>query len=437
MSFFHYRGGQLHAEQVALARIAAEVGTPFYCYSDAALRASYEEFAAATAGQPATICYSLKANNNLAIVRTLASLGAGADVVSEGELRCALAAGVPEDKIVFAGVGKTAAEMAAGLDADIRQFNVESLPELHLLNRVALERGRKARVALRINPDVDARTHAGISTGKAENKFGIELGQAQAVYAEAARLPGIEVSGLAMHIGSQLTEIEPYRIAFAKMAALASELRQAGFAIREIDVGGGLGIAYADEAAPSIRDYAAAVKATVGALGLPLIYEPGRRIVGHAGILVTAVIYVKDGVSRNFLIVDAAMNDLIRPALYDAYHAIMPVAEPASDAPTRKVDIVGPICESTDRMAEQRAMPPVAAGDLLAICSVGAYGAVMASTYNLRRPAPEIMVRGHEFAIVRQRPEYQAIMERDQLPGWLADDRSAALRAQATRWRPR
>jgi diaminopimelate decarboxylase len=437
MTFFHYQGGQLHAEQVPLARLAAEVGTPFYCYSDAALRASYEEFATAVAGQPATICYSLKANNNLAIVRTLASLGAGADVVSEGELRCALAAGVPEDKIVFAGVGKTATEMAAGLDADIRQFNVESLPELHLLNQVALGRGRRARVALRVNPDVDARTHAGISTGKAENKFGIELGQAQAAYVEAARLPGIEVSGLAVHIGSQLTETEPYRIAFAKMAALVSELRQAGLAIREIDVGGGLGIAYGDEAAPSIGDYAAAVKQTVGALGLPLIFEPGRRIVGHAGILVTRVIYVKDGVSRNFLIVDAAMNDLMRPALYDAYHAIMPVAEPASDAPTRKVDIVGPICESTDRLAEQRAMPPIAADDLLAICSTGAYGAVMASTYNLRRPAPEVMVRGHEYAIVRQRPQYQAIMERDQLPGWLADDRSVALQAQATRWRPR
>jgi len=437
MSFFHYQGGQLHAEQVPLARIAAEVGTPFYCYSDGALRTAYEEFAAAIAGLPAIICYSLKANNNLAIVRTLASLGAGADVVSEGELRCALAAGVPEDRIVFAGVGKTAPEMAAGLDADIRQFNVESLPELHLLNQVALERGRKARVALRINPDVDARTHASISTGKAENKFGIELGQAQAAYAEAARLPGIEVSGLAVHIGSQLTEIEPYRLAFAKMAALANELRQAGLSIREIDVGGGLGIAYADEIAPSIREYAAAVKETVGALGLPLIFEPGRRIVGTIGVLVTRVIYVKDGVSRNFLIVDAAMNDLIRPALYDAYHAIMPVVEPGSDAPTRKVDIVGPICESTDRLAEQRAMPPVAANDLLAICSTGAYGAVMASTYNLRRPAPEVMVRGQEYAIVRQRPEYQAIMERDRLPGWLAGERSNALRAQATRWRPR
>jgi diaminopimelate decarboxylase len=436
MSAFHYQGGQLHAEQVPLATVAEAVGTPFYCYSDAALRTACGEFAAAFAGRDVSICYSLKANNNLAIIRTLASLGAGADVVSEGELRCALAAGVPTDRIVFAGVGKTAPEMAAGLEAEIRQFNVESLPELRLLNRVAVERGKRARAALRINPDVDARTHAHISTGKAENKFGIELGQARAAYEEASRLPGIEVTGLAVHIGSQLTEIDPYRAAFAKVAALATELRQAGFAIRELDLGGGLGIAYGDEAAPSIADYAAAVDATVGKLGLPLILEPGRRIVGNAGILVTSVIYVKEGVSRSFLIVDAAMNDLIRPALYDAYHAILPVAEPASEAPTRRFDVVGPICESTDRLAEQRPMPPVAAGDMLAICSVGAYGAVMASTYNLRRPAPEIMVRGHEFAIVRRRPDYQDIIERDRLPQWLEEDRSAA-RAQASRWRPR
>lgn len=433
MSFFHYQAGQLQAEQVALARIADAVGTPFYCYSDGALRAAYEEFATAFAGRPTTICYSLKANNNLAILRTLAGLGAGADVVSEGELRCALAAGVTPDKIVFAGVGKTAPEMAAGLDADIRQFNVESLPELHLLDRVALDRGRRARVALRINPDVDARTHAHISTGKAENKFGIELGHAHAAYAEAARLPGIEVTGLAVHIGSQLTDIEPYRVAFAKVAALTTELRQAGLPIRELDLGGGLGIAYGEERAPSIAEYAAAVAATVGPLGLPLIFEPGRRIVGNAGILVTRVIYVKEGVSRNFLIVDAAMNDLMRPALYDAYHAIIPVAEPPSDAPARRFDVVGPICESTDRLAEQRAMPPISAGDLLAICSTGAYGAVMASTYNLRRPAPEVLVRGHEFAIVRRRPDYQDIMDRDSLPRWLADGDAAAGERSARR----
>jgi len=326
MNAFDYRDGGLHAEGVPVARIAEAVGTPFYCYADAALRAAYGEFAAAFAGQPATICYSLKANNNLAILKTLASLGAGSDVVSEGELRLALGAGVAPDKIVFAGVGKTASEMAAGLSVDIRQFNVESLPELKLLNEVALGAGKRARVALRINPDVDAHTHAHISTGKAENKFGIELGQARAAYAEAARLPGIEVVGLALHIGSQLTELEPYRIAFTKMAALAAELRQAGCALRSLDLGGGLGIAYEGETAPSLRDYAGVVAATVGGLGLPLILEPGRRIVGNAGILVTRIIYVKEGVSRSFLIVDAAMNDLIRPALYGSFHDIRPVA---------------------------------------------------------------------------------------------------------------
>lgn len=420
MSHFHYESGQLNAEQVALARISREVGTPFYCYSDAALRESYGEFAAAFAGRPVSVCYSLKANNNLAILRTLASLGAGADVVSEGELRCALGAGFAPETIVFAGVGKTAPEMVAGLESGIRQFNVESLPELRLLNQVALGRGRRAPVALRINPDVDARTHAHISTGKSENKFGIELGQARAAYAEAAALPGIEVTGLAVHIGSQLTDIEPYRLAFAKLATLATELRQAGFPIRELDLGGGVGIAYGEEKAPSLQEYAAAVADTVGPLGLPLIVEPGRRIVGNAGLLVTSVIYVKHGVSRDFLIVDAAMNDLIRPALYGAYHAIIPVAEPASDAPVRRYDVVGPICESTDRLAEQRALPPVGSGDLLAICSTGAYGSVMASTYNLRRPAPEIFVRGHDYAIVRRRPDYQDIMDRDKLPDWLA-----------------
>ena len=436
MNAFDYRNGGLHAEDVPVARIAEAVGTPFYCYADAALRAAYGEFAAAFAGQPATICYSLKANNNLAILKTLMALGAGADVVSEGELRLALAAGIAPDKIVFAGVGKTASEMAAGLAADIRQFNVESLPELKLLNEVALAAGKRARVALRINPDVDAHTHAHISTGKAENKFGIELGEARAAYAESTRLPGIEVVGLALHIGSQLTELEPYRIAFTKMATLAGELRQAGCALRSLDLGGGLGIAYEGETAPSLRDYAGVVAATVGGLGLPLILEPGRRIVGNAGILVTRVIYVKEGVSRSFLIVDAAMNDLIRPALYGAYHAIVPVAEPAAGAPARPYDIVGPICESTDRLAEQRAMPPVAAGDLLAIRSVGAYGAVMASSYNLRLTAPEVLVRGHDFAIVRPRPDYQSIISRDRLPEWLATA-AAAEPAQPARRRSR
>ncbi len=420
MSRFHYQAGELQAEAVPLSRIAAAVGTPFYCYSSAALADEYQAFAAALADLPATICYALKANANLAVVRTLAALGAGADVVSEGELRCALAAGVPATNIVFAGVGKTAPEITAALDAGILQFNVESLAELRLLNQLAAERGRRAPVALRVNPDVDARTHAKISTGKSENKFGIDLGHAAAVAAEARSLPGIELAGLAVHIGSQLGELDPYRQAFARVAGLVGELREAGIELRRLDLGGGLGIAYGDEAAPSLADYAAIARATVGQLGLPLIFEPGRRLVGNAGLLVTRVIHVKEGVSRNFVIVDAAMNDLLRPALYDAYHAIVPVREPAADAPARRIDIVGPICESADIFAEQRPLPPVAAGDLLAICSVGAYGAVMSSTYNLRLPAPEVMVRDHEFAIVRPRPTYSDILDRDRLPEWLS-----------------
>jgi diaminopimelate decarboxylase len=419
MSFFHYRDGELHAEDVSLAEIARRVGTPFYCYSSAALLDSYDACAAALRGLRATICYSLKANNNLAVVRTLASRGAGADVVSEGELHCALAAEVPVDKIVFAGVGKTAGEMAAGLDAGILQFNVESVAELRLLNQVALGKGRKAPVALRINPDVDARTHAKISTGKSENKFGIDLGHAREVYAEAAALPGIDVCGLAVHIGSQLTELEPYRHAFQRIAALTGELRQAGFSVRRLDLGGGLGIAYGDESTPSLETYADIVRATVGPLDLPLIFEPGRRIVGNAGVLVTKVIYVKQGVGRNFVIVDAAMNDLIRPALYEAYHDFVPAREPADHTASQRVDIVGPVCESTDIFAEQRPLPAVAADDLLVIRSAGAYGAVMASSYNLRLPVPEVMVRGNDCAIVRPRPSYQDILGRDRLPDWL------------------
>lgn len=421
MSFFHYRDGELHAENLTIAKLAGQVGTPFYCYSSAALVDAYDSYAAALRGLPATICYSLKSNNNLAVVRTLAARGAGADVVSEGELCCARAAGVPAEKIVFAGVGKTAPEMAAGLEANILQFNVESSAELRLLNEVAQSRGARAPVALRINPDVDARTHAKISTGKSENKFGIELGHARGVFAEAAAMPGIEISGLAVHIGSQLTELEPYRHAFERIADLTAELRQAGFTVRRLDLGGGLGIAYGDGASPSLDCYAAIVRSTVEPLGLPLIFEPGRRIVGNAGVLATRVIYVKQGVSRNFVIVDAAMNDLIRPALYEAYHDFVPVRQPADDAASQPVDIVGPICESTDIFAEQRPMPPIVAGDLLVIRSTGAYGAVMASSYNLRLPAPEIMVRGNDYAIVRPRPTYEDIIGRDRLPDWLGD----------------
>lgn len=420
MSQFFYRDGTLHAEEVPLARIAAAVGTPAYVYSSAALVGHYREFAEAFADLPAIVCYALKANDNLAVVATFAALGAGADVVSEGELRRALKAGVPAARIVFAGVGKTEAEMAAALDAGILQFNVESLPELATLDAVARQRGRRAPVAMRVNPDVDARTHAKITTGRAENKFGVDLAHARAAYAEAAAMPGIEVAGVAVHIGSQLTELEPYRATFARIAALAGELRAQGHAIRRLDLGGGLGIDYGLKPVPSVADYAAAVREAVGGLGLDIVLEPGRRLVGDAGVLLTRVLFVKEGATRTFVVVDAGMNDLIRPALYDAYHAIVPVREADTGAPRLPVDVVGPICESADIFAEQRPLPPVRAGDLLAIKCAGAYAAVMASGYNGRLPAPEVMVRGARFEIVRPRPDHEAMMARDRLPAWLA-----------------
>jgi diaminopimelate decarboxylase len=419
MSHFPYQGGILHAEGVPLDRLGAAVGTPFYCYSTAALTGRYRRFIAAFDGARATICYSLKANSNQAVIATFARLGAGADVVSEGELRRALAAGMPAERIVFAGVGKSAAEMAAGLEAGIQQFNVESLPELELLDRVAREKGKRARVALRVNPDVDARTHKKIATGKAENKFGIDLGRVRQIYGRAAGMAGIEPVGLAVHIGSQLLDLAPYRSAFTKIAGLVAEIRADGHRIESLDLGGGLGIAYHDEHAPAIEDYVRSVQETVGNLGCQLYFEPGRWLVGHAGILVTRVLYVKRGVERNFVIVDAAMNDLIRPTLYDAYHPILPVAEPGSDAAASRYDVVGPICETGDFFAQGRPLPPLEAGDLLAIASAGAYGAVMSSTYNSRLLIPEVMVRGTEHAIVRARPNYHDMMALDRLPDWI------------------
>ena len=419
MSQFHYVNGTLHAEGVPLDRLAASVGTPFYCYSSAVLTERYQAFANAFDGRRATICYSLKANSNQAVIATFAKLGAGADVVSEGELRRALAAGIPPERIVFAGVGKTEAEMAAGLDSGIWQFNVESLPELESLDRLARSKGRRARVALRVNPDVDARTHKKIATGKAENKFGIDLGHVREIYARAGTMAGIEVHGLAVHIGSQLTDLAPYRAAFTKIAALTAELRTDGQRVESLDLGGGIGIAYRDEPAPAIEDYGRVVDETVGNLGCRLIFEPGRWIVGPAGLLVTRVIYMKRGVERSFVIVDAAMNDLIRPTLYDAYHPILPVAEPASDAAVRRFDVVGPICETGDFFAHERPLPPLAAGDLLALASAGAYGAVMASTYNSRPLVPEVLIRGQDHGIVRARPSYNDIIHMDRLPHWL------------------
>jgi diaminopimelate decarboxylase len=428
---FHYRDGRLHAEGVALDALAEAVGTPFFCYSTQALERAYGAFARAVSDLPALICYALKANGNLAVVRTLSRLGAGADVVSEGELRRALAAGVAPGKIVFAGVGKTAREMAFGLEAGILQFNVESLPELELLSGIAQDKGLKAPVALRINPDVDARTHAGISTGKAENKFGIDLGQVRAVLARAAELPGISIEGLAVHIGSQLTEVEPYRAAFERVAGLYRELKEAGMALRRLDFGGGLGIRYRDETPPDLDSYAAAVRQATAGLDAELVFEPGRYLVGNAGVMVTRVLYDKAGAERRFLVVDAAMNDLPRPSLYDAWHEIVPLAAPAPGAASAPVDIVGPICETTDTFARQRPMPPVAAGDLLVFHSSGAYAAAMSSTYNCRLPAPEILVRGRDYAVVRARPDHAELIAQDHVPDWLDDEDADLSRGAA------
>jgi len=428
MTAFTYRAGVLHAESVSLEAVAAAVQTPFYCYAAGAIEAAYTNFTGALAGLPATVCYALKANGNLAVVRTLARLGAGADVVSGGELQIALAAGVPARKIVFAGVGKNAAEMAAALEAGILQFNVESLPELELLSQVARDKGTRAPIALRVNPDVDARTHQNISTGKAENKFGIDLGQVPAVLARAAALPGVSVEGLAVHIGSQLTETAPYRAAFSRLIDLYREQRAAGIPLRRLDFGGGLGITYRDETPPDLAAYAGLVRELTAGLEADLVFEPGRCLVGNAGVLVTRVLYVKDGTARRFVIVDAGMNDLIRPQLYDAWHEIVPVREAPGNATRTPVDVVGPVCESTDTFARQRPLPPVASGDLLAFCSAGAYGAVMASSYNCRPPAPEVLVRAGDFAVVRPRPEVAEIIARDHLPPWLETAKGAPAR---------
>ncbi len=416
---FDYRAGELYAEEVPLARIAAAVGTPFYCYSSAAIAGAYQRFAAAFATERATIHYALKANSNLAVVRLLASLGAGADVVSEGELRRALAAGVPAGRIVFSGIGKTEAEIAFALERGIFQINVESVPELDLLSAVASRLGRTAPVALRVNPDVDARTHAKISTGKKENKFGIDMDHAADAYRKAAKLPGLRTTGLAVHIGSQLTELAPFEAAFRRVIELAQALRREELALERLDLGGGLGIRYRAEAPPAIEEYAELVHRLTGNLGLALAFEPGRAIVGNAGVMVARVLYVKAGVTRRFVIQDAAMNDLMRPPLYDAWHEIVPVREPDSRSARAPMDIVGPVCETGDTFALGRPLPPVAPGDLLAILSAGAYGAVMSSSYNTRLLAPEVLVKGEEFAVVRPRPSYDELLGQDRIPPWL------------------
>ncbi|MEH6629927.1 MAG: diaminopimelate decarboxylase [Halopseudomonas aestusnigri] len=422
MSAFEYRNGKLHVENLPLETIAREVGTPFFCYSTQAMVNAYNSFATALkdAGVKGTICYALKANSNQSVIQTLAKAGAGADVVSEGELRRALAAGVDPKKIVFAGVGKKPSEMAVGLKAGILQFNVESLPELQALSSVAQRLGVTAPVAFRINPDVDAKTHAKISTGKAENKFGIDIPSVRRFVEQAETLPNIAIESLAVHIGSQLTDATPFKDAFQRLATLYKELKSAGLPLKRIDFGGGLGIQYNDETPPDLSEYAAAVSDVLTDLDAECIFEPGRFLVGNAGVLVTETIYVKEGTNRRFLIVDAAMNDLIRPSLYDAWHDITPLNQPAADAEFTPCDIVGPICESGDTFAKQRPLPEIKAGEFVAMESAGAYGAVMASSYNTRLNAPEILVKGDQFAIVRKRVDYDTLIKQDVLPDWLS-----------------
>ncbi|BAV48195.1 diaminopimelate decarboxylase [Mesorhizobium sp. 113-1-2] len=422
MNHFDYRDGVLHAEDVAIPDIAAQVGTPFYCYSTATLTRHYRVFAQAFAGLDTLVCYAMKANSNQAVLRTLARLGAGADVVSEGELRRALAAGVPASKILFSGVGKTAREMDFALEAGILCFNVESEPELELLSARAVALGKVAPISLRINPDVDAKTHKKISTGKAENKFGIAWQRARQVYARAATLPGIKITGIDTHIGSQITELQPFDDAFALLVELVGALRADGHAIDHVDLGGGLGIPYrVDNNPPPLPDaYAQVVRKHVTKLGLKVMFEPGRLIVGNAGILVSEVIFVKEGDAKNFLVVDAAMNDLIRPTLYDAFHDIRPVVQPPADTPRMMVDVVGQVCETGDYLGLDRDLPRLKAGDLVAVSTAGAYGAVQAGTYNTRLLVPEVLVDGDRFHVVRPRLTYDDLIGLDSVPDWLA-----------------
>ncbi len=421
MDHFLYKDGVLHAEDVSLAEIAAAVGTPVYVYSTATLLRHFHLFDDALSGMDHLVCYAMKANSNQAVLRTLAQAGAGMDVVSGGEYRRAKAAGVPGDKIVFSGVGKTRAEMELTLTGGIRQFNVESEPEMILLDQVARELGKVAPITIRVNPDVDAKTHAKIATGKSENKFGIPIARAREVYAIAAKLPGLEIIGIDVHIGSQLTDLAPFEQAYTKVAELTEVLRADGHNIRRLDLGGGLGIPYerSNTAPPLPTDYGAMVQRVLGHLDCEVEIEPGRLIAGNAGVLVSEVIYLKSGEGRDFLILDAAMNDLIRPAMYDAWHDIVPLKEPAPGGEPRPVDIVGPVCESGDTFARQRMMPALGSGDLVAFRSAGAYGAVMSSEYNSRPLIPEVLVNGDQFAVIRPRPSFDEMINRDTIPEWL------------------
>jgi diaminopimelate decarboxylase len=419
MHHIAYQNGSLHAEGVDLKTIAAEVGTPFYCYSTATIERHYQVLTEAFAGQDHLICFAVKANSNQAVLTTLARLGAGMDVVSEGELRRARAAGVPASRIIFAGVGKTREEMAFALKEGILGFNVESAPELEQLSEVASALGLTAAIAIRVNPDVDAKTHAKISTGKSENKFGVPFLDAPALYEKASNLPGIAITGIHMHIGSQITELAPFEKAFRLMGELTEELRGDGHNIRHLDLGGGLGVPYrgTNDVPPHPDEYAAMVKRTLGHLNVKFVLEPGRMIVGNAGVMVSRVIYVKDGTEKHFVIQDAAMNDLIRPTLYDAHHEIMPVEEPTS-ADTMLADVVGPVCESGDYLAKGRRLPRLAQGDLIATMTAGAYGAVQASNYNTRPLIAEVLVKDGKWALVRPRQSYEELIGMDRLASW-------------------
>jgi len=421
LDHFLYRNGVLHAEDVALTEVAAVVGTPFYVYSTATLERHYRLFEEALSPLPHLVCFAVKSNGNIAVLKTLARLGAGMDVVSMGEYLRAKAAGVPGEKIVFSGVGKTREEMRTALEGGIRQFNVESEPEMRALSEVAVSLGKIAPITIRVNPDVDARTHEKIATGKKENKFGIPIERAREVYAEAARLPGLEIVGIDVHIGSQLTELEPFEQAYLKVAELTRLLRADGHKISRLDLGGGLGIPYerSNSAPPLPTDYGALIKRTVGDLGCEVEIEPGRLISGNAGLLVASVIYLKHGEGRDFLILDAAMNDLVRPSMYGAHHDIIPIIECKTGIDYQPYDVVGPVCETGDTFAKARNLPPLSDGDLVAFRSAGAYGAAMASEYNARPLIPEVLVHGQQFAVIRRRPTYDEMMNRDSLPEWL------------------
>jgi diaminopimelate decarboxylase len=421
MDHFLYQGGILHAEGVAIPEIAATVGTPFYVYSTATLTRHYRLFTEALSPLPHLVCFAIKSLSNVAVLKTLGDLGAGMDVVSKGEYLRAKAAGVPGSRIVFSGIGKTRDEIRTALEGGVRQFNVESEPEMRVMSDVAVSMGVKAPITIRVNPDVDAKTHEKIATGKSENKFGIPIAKARQAYAEAAALPGLQVVGVDVHIGSQLTELAPFEAAFRKVRELTLALRADGHQIHRLDLGGGLGIPYArsNDAPPLPTDYGAMIKRVLGDLDAEIEIEPGRLISGNSGLLVAGVIYVKNGEGRDFLILDAAMNDLVRPSMYGAHHDIIPVIEGPPGSPTQPFDIVGPVCETGDTFAKAREMALVGAGDLVAFRSAGAYGAVMASEYNSRPLIPEVLVNGDQFAVIRERPTFDEMLSRDKLPSWL------------------